>query len=193
VTDWEHYSDTHRQSARTFHVEPVQEIRRQAMQRRAVGTVLDVGGGDGYVTRGVRDVTVTDIAFGRGERVMRPEEGPPMPFVQADACALPFADRSFDTVMFGEILEHMDNPGLAFGEACRIARQRVVMSIPLGGWEDPTHLWRISLDDCFDKAQHDRQPTNGRQLVLTWQRGECWPHGYWERDRAWQEQFVEGH
>jgi hypothetical protein len=107
-----------------------------------------------------------------------------------DARALPFEDDSFDTVLLAETLEHLENPGLAWSEACRVARGRVIMTVPLFGWEDPTHRWRLSLDLCDDPTE--TRPTNGHEIVLTWQKGTCWPRDYWQNDDGWYQQFRNG-
>jgi len=43
---------------------------------------------------------------------------------------LPFSDKSFDTVVFGEVLEHLGMPLIALQEAGRVARQRIVITVP---------------------------------------------------------------
>jgi ubiquinone/menaquinone biosynthesis C-methylase UbiE len=103
---------------------------------------------------------------------------------------LPLEDQSVDTVVLAEILEHVDNPGEILAEACRVAGERVVVSLPLNGWSDRTHQWRISLDYCRGETG---DPTKSEQIVLTFQRGTCWPLGYEAFDEDWHRQFVEGH
>lgn len=187
---WEEYAGTHLHNEDAYLGEPVQQARALALACRVHGTVLDVGGGDGYVANLMRaegcDVTVFDISDIRVRRA----RAAGFTAHQGDACALPYPDGEFDCVVLGEVLEHLDNPGPAFSEAFRVARDRVVMSVPLGGWEDPTHQWRISLDDCVDDGETN--VTKGRQLVLAWQRGRCWPHGYHAFDPSWKRQFQEG-
>lgn len=52
-------------------------------------------------------------------------------FVQADACKrLPFADKSFDTVLLCECLDHMTDPRAAISEAIRLARRLVAATMP---------------------------------------------------------------
>lgn len=54
-------------------------------------------------------------------------------FVCGDACNLPFADRSFDTVTALHVLEHLE-PSLAsrsLQEMCRVARRRVIVAVPM--------------------------------------------------------------
>ena len=50
-------------------------------------------------------------------------------FVQADAYHIPFADESFDTVIMGDIVEHLERPWEAIEEAARVTKYRLVMSI----------------------------------------------------------------
>lgn len=187
ATDWDAYATKQPHSREAYAAEPVQLKRLECIARRCVGTVLDVGSSDGYGSSLVRGlghtVTVLDIAFRRMERASL-HYG--LPGLVADASALPFPDRSFDTVVLGEILEHMDNPGSAFAEASRVARERVIVSVPLRGWVDPTHQWRISLDQLHDA---EAEPTKTDQIVLTWQRGACWPPDYADTDPTWKEQF----
>jgi ubiquinone/menaquinone biosynthesis C-methylase UbiE len=52
------------------------------------------------------------------------------PFLFGDACALPFPDKTFDTAVYGDCLEHILDPGLAIREGVRVARTRLVLTIP---------------------------------------------------------------
>lgn len=93
---------------------------------RCSGTILDVGGNTGHVFRNTGlDVTLLDInEFEKCE----------FPQVVADAHDLPFEDNSFDCCILGEILEHVHNPILVLREAARVAKKRILMSVP-----DPQH------------------------------------------------------
>ena len=56
-------------------------------------------------------------------------------FYVADAKALPFPDKSFQTVAIPETLEHLDFPEevrLAIKEACRVSWDRVLVTMPDG-------------------------------------------------------------
>lgn len=190
AVDWDRYAESHRQNARSMHAEPCQQARSEAMGRRARGTTLDVGGGDGYqaaymAAQGAT-VTVLDISPIRCGRALQAG----FETVCGDAQELDLPDDSYDTVVLGEILEHLDRPGDALAEAFRVARERVVVSLPLDGWADPTHQWRVTLDECYDHTTAD--PTKGRQIVLTFQRGACWPPDYHETDSSWHAQVIEG-
>jgi ubiquinone/menaquinone biosynthesis C-methylase UbiE len=188
---WDDYAERQPIDVVSLAREPVQLMRLKVIARRAKGTVLDVGAADGYgaslIKQAGHEVDVIDVSATRVERAERVHG---LPGHVGDATALPFEEGSFDTVVLGEILEHLDNPGAALTEACRVAKERVVVSLPLNGWGDPTHLWRISLDVCDDPTEVD--PTKGKQIVLTFQRGECWPPDYWKNDDSWRTQMKEG-
>jgi hypothetical protein len=49
---------------------------------------------------------------------------------RADGTILPFGDRSFDTVLCTDVLEHLDRCHGVFDELCRVARDRVIVSLP---------------------------------------------------------------
>lgn len=188
--NWDEYARDHRIDLRHFIHEPVQMARARTIVRRVLGTVLDVGGGDGFIASMIREkghwVKVIDIS---PIRVLRCWKEHRLPAQSGDATHLAFADGSYDTVVLGEVAEHLDNPGQALAEAFRVARKRVVVSLPLNGWADPTHRWRIRLDALSDPAQHADDPTKGEQIVLTFERGECWPPDYYESDPEWAALF----
>ena len=57
---------------------------------------------------------------------------PAIPYVQGDACALPFADRSFDVVFSNAVIEHVgdvERQRLFVAEALRVGR-RVFLTTP---------------------------------------------------------------
>mgnify|MGYP000145871578 CR=1 FL=1 len=50
--------------------------------------------------------------------------------VDLDRDNLPLADRSFDTVVCTDVLEHLERCHAMFDELCRVARERVIVSLP---------------------------------------------------------------
>jgi len=153
---------------------------------RSIGSVLDIGGGDGGISRALMDAghEVTMMECSAKRRARAESKG-----VNAVEAVSPGA--KFDTVLLGEVLEHQHNPGPMLAEAFWRAQERVVVTLPLNGWPDPTHQWRISLDTI--SHPHGAHP-NGQmeQIVVTFQRGQCWPTNYWERSATWARQFREG-
>lgn len=188
--NWDAYARAHVLNEDHYNSEPVQNMRARTIVDRCVGTVLDVGGGDGYIANMIRKaghwVKVLDISPIRALRCwfnysLASESG--------DATDLKYPDRSWDTVVLAEVAEHLDNPGAALAEAFRVARKRVVVSLPLNGWCDPTHEWRVRLDRVEDPAQRKDDPTKGEQIVLTFERGKCWPDDYFRTDPEWSALF----
>lgn len=187
--NWDAYARFNPLTPNHYAVEPIQNIRVDLTARRCVGSVLDVGSGDGYSAAKIRDHGHSVLPVDISElRVQRMADDYDIRGQVMNAEALDCDDQSFDTVVLGEILEHQENPGKALAEAFRVARERVVVSLPLNGWEDPTHQWRISLDTLYDP--NESNPTKTQQIVLTFQRGECWPPGYSESDMKWRDQFA---
>ena len=115
---WEHFpasiyrdrAERNRFLARTF----ANELR---------GGVLNVGGGGEkhlaeWLPASARYVEV-DIA-GKPDLIVDLERELP----------LPFEDRSFDTVVCTEVLEHVDNLHAVLAELCRLADRQVIISLP---------------------------------------------------------------
>ena len=131
--------------------EPTQWDRVQKLLDRCVGSVLDVGGGDGWIAaelmkRG-HEVVMLEVsaercqrARDRGVNAFGIDAYEPFDLLEDYATG---DYRQFDTVLLGEVLEHLDDPGQLLRDAFRIARERVIITVPLLGWADPTHQWRI--------------------------------------------------
>jgi SAM-dependent methyltransferase len=87
-------------------------------------SVLDVGCGDGLIDEMIAlqrpdlQISGVDVQVRAGARVRV------TPF---DGLRLPFADRSWDTVMFCDVLHHTDDPIVLLREAARVARHGVVI------------------------------------------------------------------
>jgi hypothetical protein len=185
--DWDVYARRQPCDEGSLSAEPCQMMRIDKVVDRCVGRVLDVGGGDGYVSRRLMDaghkVTMTEKSEVRAKRAQ--ELGVEVKLDEPPRFI-------YDTVLLGEVLEHLDDPGELLKDAFD-ARERVVITLPLDGWPDPTHKWRISLDVVEAPSPHtDGRPSPQRQIVLTFQRGDCWPTDYHTRDTKWREQFENG-
>ncbi|MCS7117636.1 MAG: glycosyltransferase [Thaumarchaeota archaeon] len=85
--------------------------------------ILDVGGEDGFLFAGTGwDYTVMDLDV---------YEVPDGRFIQHDAdTKWPFDNDSFDVVVLGEILEHVERPNFVVKEATRVAKYMVLITVP---------------------------------------------------------------
>ena len=103
----------------------------------ALGQVLEVGCGPGDLAHALAmsdGYVGTDLGF---EEVAKARHLlPRRAFSAASAYELPFADDSFDVVLVCEVLEHLEEPEKALREIERVARGRLLLSVP---WEP---VWR---------------------------------------------------
>ncbi len=99
-------------------------------------TLLDAGCGEGFGMRELagarpgRWVAVDVDADALGGTAWPPS----VQRVQADVCRLPFEDRRFDIVIAIEVLEHLADPRTGLRELARVARGRVVLTVPNEPW-----------------------------------------------------------
>jgi 2-polyprenyl-3-methyl-5-hydroxy-6-metoxy-1,4-benzoquinol methylase len=105
------------------------------------GKVLDVGAGAGDVYmflpaevkhRGVVAVEPNAAYFERMSKI-----APELEQVEGSIYELPFDDKSFDTVMCSEVLEHLSEPDKGMRELVRVCRRWLVVSVP----REP--IWRM--------------------------------------------------
>ena len=106
-------------------------------------SVLDVGCGEGVLTaewaerlgdRRVVGVDLDDPGL-RAEWERRPR--PNLEFLAADAGVLPFQADEFDVATAIEVLEHVPDPDATLHELARVARRRLIVSVP----REP--IWRL--------------------------------------------------
>lgn len=101
-------------------------------------TLLEVGIGEGVVARELSatgvSVTTVDIA-----EDLHPD-------VIGSITKLPFPDKSFDTILAAEILEHIEfkDVPLALKELHRVAKKSVIISIPHPGYVF-SFVWKLPL------------------------------------------------
>ncbi|MGH9012879.1 MAG: class I SAM-dependent methyltransferase [Acidimicrobiia bacterium] len=97
----------------------------------AVGdTVLEVGCGAGALAKALgrrHTVTACDIVVDDDLVSTTPE----ISFREANVEDLPFQDREFDTVVCTHTLEHVRDLQAAIGELRRVARERLVVVVPM--------------------------------------------------------------
>jgi SAM-dependent methyltransferase len=105
-------------------------------------SVLDVGCGEGVLTRewaeklGDGRVVGIDLDDPKLRREWDLRRRANLEFRAAEATALTFADDEFDLAAAIEVLEHVPEPEATLAEMARVARRRLLVSVP----REP--LWR---------------------------------------------------
>ena len=95
------------------------------------GTVLDVGCGDGLLLTLLKQKGI--IAEGvdiSPEGVAKCVAAGFVAKVHSVDGPLPYQDRSFDTVVLLDVLEHVYDPAVVLREVARVARMQVIVSVP---------------------------------------------------------------
>jgi SAM-dependent methyltransferase len=130
------------------------------------GRVLDVGCGDGSIARAVMDLR-SDVEISGIDVLVRPETH--IPVTEFDGRTIPHPHRSFDAVMFVDVLHHTDDATVLLAEAARVAPTVVLKDhLADGHLAGPT----LRLMDWVGNAHH----------------GVALPYNYWPEAR-WRKAF----
>jgi SAM-dependent methyltransferase len=96
--------------------------------------MLDAGCGKGVVTYAARQrvgrLTSTGLDLDRAELAIAQQLNPGCEVVAGDIQALPFSNDQFDLVVCTEVLEHLEQPHLAFEELRRVSARALLLSVP---------------------------------------------------------------
>lgn len=128
------------------YLSPQQQARIQWIRENVMGSVLEVGCSWGYILTSIGGQVGVDLSpqsIEIAKALNRSAE-----FHVADARNLSFPAYSYDTVLLAEILEHIeyDDVKVVLSEACRIAREQLIITIPDGNEDsvealNPKHKW----------------------------------------------------
>lgn len=134
-------------------------------------SVLDIGGGEGYLSALIRDLLGPKVAHSSDlsvEANLRAWELFGINGLSSDASRLPFADGAYDLVICSEVIEHLSRPALAIGELMRVARKYVIVSTaefsPLG--ERERQLRVLTLDRDYPHAELNWFTPNDFRLLM---------------------------
>jgi SAM-dependent methyltransferase len=137
-----------------FYREKMRAIHRVAPAGiKGPGRILEIGGGRSGLASILypkADIVTLDLDFELGKH--QPDWARST-FVCGDACALPFADASFDVVTLFDVLEHIEDDRRAAREALRVVRPRgyVLVSTPKASWRYP--YFRIMKPYCPHESE----------------------------------------
>jgi len=130
--------------------------------------ILDVGCGDGLLSAALQskrpDLTIRGIDVLAREHTHIPVE-------MFDGTRIPFDDRSFDAVLFSDVLHHTDDPAALLREAWRVADRYLLIK------------------DHYRKGFAAAQRLRLMDWVGNARFGVALPYNYWSDDqwqRAWQ-------
>lgn len=133
-------------------------------------TVLDVGSGEGFVMRHLReqrpDLALFGVDIEAGVLKVAAYQNPGAHFAVADGSRLPVAGGKFDLVLCNEVLEHLPEPARSLEEIARVGTSHFIFSVPRephyrlanmligANWsrwgDDPDHLQRWTRSQFLD-------------------------------------------
>jgi SAM-dependent methyltransferase len=132
-------------------------------------TVLDVGCGDGMLARFIQE-SRPDIEIQGIDVFVR--EKTHVPVKEFDGKAIPFADHSFDVVMFVDVLHHTEDLTVLLKEAARVAKKCII------------------LKDHTDEGFLSNTTLRFMDWVGNKPHGVVLPYNYWTLDK-WQSTIKE--
>lgn len=105
-------------------------------------SVAEIGCGAGFSTQRLRSWLSPGVTFSASDVsdslvAKARQRNPGVPISQQSVYSLSMEDKSVDTLVMMEVLEHLEHPDKALAELARVARKHVLISTP----REP--IWRI--------------------------------------------------
>lgn len=114
---------------------PVHIVSDEVLQlaRRLPPPILDFGCGGGALLRALRREGIEAYGLELDDERIRQhllDEVKPFVTMYGGTLPSPFADRQFESVVSSEVLEHMPDPMAALAEMARLARTKLMITVP---------------------------------------------------------------
>lgn len=166
---------------------------------RSGAVLVDLGCGAGLLTPYVKDKGYQHVGVDLVRSALEQAAEHGLAPMQADATALPLADRCADVVSAGEVLEHVPQWPLAVAEACRVLRPGGLLVLDTLNDTALSRLIAVRLADRMPGLPHGLHDphllVNARALVaecarygvslrLRGVRPRIWPLARWVARRA---------
>lgn len=114
------------------------ELVRLVRNKRGVVEVIDVGCGEGFGLRNLRENKVGKQYMGidASSKALKLAKkiNPDFSYVKGDIYKLPVKQNSADLVMCCEVLEHLEKPEEALRELKRVSEKYILLSVPYEPW-----------------------------------------------------------
>src|ERR1035437_2023270 len=142
--DWEEYAQRIHLDDSLYNHDMMQRQRMEEIAKRCEGVVLDVGAGDGFLQHLLKLKGLESLGTEVSDtRIKNARDKYDVQVIRGDINELEIGDDQFETVAATEVLEHTKNPGQGLKEMCRIAKKKVIFTLPVGEFNDSTHQWKI--------------------------------------------------
>ncbi len=111
-------------------------------------TIIEVGCNEGFVSKALLENGASKVVPVDYDQSMvdKSREMFDIETIQGDINKLPFENGAFDIALGCEILEHIWNPFGGASELFRVAREKVVITVPVGEYwlGEKTHQWELN-------------------------------------------------
>lgn len=138
---------------------PEREVASLLSALRGSSKILDVGGGNGLLTRAIAErfgsCTVVEPAAENLERLQASPSN--LQIVAGSVDALPFPDRSFDAVLATWVLQYTSSPEQAVAELARVCKRAPgarVLLIQAAPWNQLVTLYNVCAKGLGRKVAH---------------------------------------
>lgn len=131
--------------------------------KQCIGSTIDVGCANGFSTALMQKnnplakfsgVEATD--WGYNQAIIK---FPHIKFYKCMGENLLFRDKSFDTVLLSEIIEHCQDPRILANEAWRVCKKRLIITTPTKNHPDPDHKRFFPVESMIEFLKPYGKPT----------------------------------